>query len=157
MGRREWNPHLRASGSVLEVPGLQALAFAAAFALAERRLLWGAALFRWTRPLFTIESMTGWVSRRALRAASASPEATASDALRIAVRMRERAATLRVRFLTACRAAFSADLVFATLAISAIEACLEGRVVWAGMSRKSTKTAGWAGEKQAEPDSLPAR
>jgi len=35
--------------------------------------------------------------------------------LRIAVRMRERNVTLCVRCFSACRAAFSADFVFATL------------------------------------------
>jgi hypothetical protein len=37
----------------------------------------------------------------------------------MAVRRRERSATLLARCLTACRAAFSADLVFATLEYSA--------------------------------------
>src|SRR6185369_9782443 len=72
------------------------------------------------RPLDTIESMTGCALFTAARASSPLPEAPASVALRMAVRRRERSATLAVRCLMACRAAFSADFVFATLDYSAV-------------------------------------
>ena len=74
---------------------------AAAFARAARRLLCRAALLRWMRPLLTIESMTGVASRRAVRAVSWLPEDAASEALRMAVRSRDRLATLLARCFTA--------------------------------------------------------
>src|SRR5882672_10341371 len=64
--------------------------------------------------LFTRESMIGCASLSAAAASVFLPEATASLTLRSAERMRERSVTLRVRLVSARRAAFSADLVFAT-------------------------------------------
>jgi hypothetical protein len=58
--------------------------------------------------------MTGWASLSAVVASALLPELTASVTLRKAERMRERSATLRVRLVSARRAAFSADFVFAT-------------------------------------------
>src|SRR5688572_18215413 len=77
-------------------------------------LLWRAALLRWMTFLLTRESMTGWASLSAVEALALSPAATASTTLRRAERIRERSATLRLRFVSARRAAFSADFVFAT-------------------------------------------
>ena len=82
--------------------------------LAAKRDLCRAALFLCTRPLFTSESTSEPAVFTAPVASVLLPEATASTALRIAERERERRVMLRARCLTACRAAFSADLVLAT-------------------------------------------
>ena len=95
---------------------------------ADRALLWRAALLRWMTFLFTSESMSGCASLSAALASAFLPEATASETLRRAVRMRERSAMLRVRLVSARRAAFSADLVFATKNLQE-PGSFEGRVV----------------------------
>src|SRR5215207_4641069 len=64
--------------------------------------------------LLTSESIIGWASLSAAAASALLPAVTASLTLRRAERMRERSATLRVRLVSARRAAFSADFVFAT-------------------------------------------
>src|SRR5688572_19655182 len=64
--------------------------------------------------LLTSESTIGWASFSAAMASALLPEARAPLTLRRAVRMRERSATLRSRLVSALRAAFSADFVFAT-------------------------------------------
>src|SRR5687768_11287910 len=81
---------------------------------ADSALLWRAALLRWMTFLLTSESINGCASLRAAAASVFLPAARASLTLRRAERMRERSATLRVRLVSARRAAFSADLVFAT-------------------------------------------
>src|SRR5690349_6683261 len=94
---------------------------------ADSALLWRAALLRWMTFLLTSESIIGWASFRAAVASALLPEASASLTLRRAVRMRERSVTLRLRLVSARRAAFSADLVFATKTPKS--GSFEGRVV----------------------------
>src|SRR6185436_5559147 len=81
---------------------------------ADRALLWRAALLRWITFLLTSESTSGCASLSAAMASALLPAASASLTLRRAERMRERSATLRVRLVSARRAAFSADFVLAT-------------------------------------------
>jgi hypothetical protein len=77
----------------------------------DSALLWRAALLRWITFLLTSESTSGCASLRAAMASALLPAASASLTLRRAERMRERSATLRVRLVSARRAAFSADFV----------------------------------------------
>ena len=133
-------------------------AFATAFTLADRRLLWRAALLRWTRPLLTIESMTGWASLKALRrvvlVAGGDGVGDLADG---ACACANAAPRCWARCLTACRAAFSADLVFATLEISAELAGLRPRSVGRGrpeVNRNRRSGIGIAGRDSAR---LPRR
>ena len=65
--------------------------------------------------LLTMLSMIGVAAERAATASSDLPALTASVALRMALRSCEVNASFRARCTVDCRAAFSADLVFATL------------------------------------------
>ncbi len=84
------------------------------------RLLVRAALLAWIRPLFTIVSIFGTAAWYAALAASASPFATAFRTLLMAVRMRERRATLCWRCFSAWRARLADCLEFATYKSSVI-------------------------------------
>src|ERR1700719_2777558 len=78
-----------------------------------RRLLWRAALLRWMMPLLTMLSITGVAAARAEAASSCLPAFSAKVALRMALRSCEVSASLPARCTVDCRAAFSADFVFA--------------------------------------------
>src|SRR6476646_3321335 len=82
--------------------------------------------------LFTSESTSGWASLRAAMASALLPGERASFTLRKAVRMRERNAMLRVRLVSARRAAFSADFVFATQGLQQFRAFERARSVLTG-------------------------
>src|ERR1700691_5716462 len=64
-------------------------------------------------PLFTMPSMTGVASASAAAASACLPALSARVALRMALRSCEVRASLRARCTVDCRAAFSADFVFA--------------------------------------------
>src|ERR1700680_884776 len=64
-------------------------------------------------PLFTMLSITGVAAARAEAASSCLPAFSARVALRMALRKCEVSASLRARCAVDCRAAFSADFVFA--------------------------------------------
>src|SRR5450631_638677 len=64
-------------------------------------------------PLFTMLSITGVAAARAEAASSCLPAFSARVALRMALRSCEVSASLRARCTVDCRAAFSADFVFA--------------------------------------------
>jgi hypothetical protein len=84
------------------------------------RLLARAALFLWIRPLLTMVSILGTASLYAVLAASALPSLVACSTAFIAVRMRDRKATLCWRFFSPWRARLADCLVFATWFSSAI-------------------------------------
>jgi hypothetical protein len=85
------------------------------------RLLVRAALFLWIRPLLTMVSILGLAALSSAPASSALPSSAALRTPLIAVRMRERSATLCWRFFSAWRARFADCLVFATRISSVIE------------------------------------
>src|SRR3982074_3067582 len=64
-------------------------------------------------PLLTMLSITGVAAARAEAASSCLPAFSARVALRMALRSCEVSASLRARCTVDCRAAFSADFVFA--------------------------------------------
>src|ERR1700722_274251 len=64
-------------------------------------------------PLFTMLSITGVAAANAEAASSCLPAFNARVALRMALRSCEVSASLRARCTVDCRAAFSADFVFA--------------------------------------------
>jgi hypothetical protein len=64
-------------------------------------------------PLFTMLSMMGVAAASAAAASSCFPALSAKVALRMALRRREVKASFRARCTSDCRAAFSADFVFA--------------------------------------------
>src|SRR6266404_7587208 len=64
-------------------------------------------------PLLTMLSITGVAAARAATASSCLPAFSARVALRMALRSCEVSASLRARCTVDCRAAFSADFVFA--------------------------------------------
>src|SRR6202789_1948685 len=64
-------------------------------------------------PLLTMLSITGVAAARAEAASSCLPALSARVALRMALRSCEVSASLRARCTVDCRAAFSADFVFA--------------------------------------------
>src|ERR1700722_20231808 len=64
-------------------------------------------------PLLTMLSITGVAAARAVAASSCLPALSARVALRMALRSCEVSASLRARCTVDCRAAFSADFVFA--------------------------------------------
>src|SRR5450631_4299928 len=64
-------------------------------------------------PLFTMLSITGVAAARAEAASSCLPSFNARVALRMALRSCEVSPSLRARCAVDCRAAFSADFVFA--------------------------------------------
>src|ERR1700690_3166552 len=66
-------------------------------------------------PLLTMLSITGVAAARADAASSCLPAFNARVALRMALRSCEVSASLRTRCTIDCRAAFSADFVFAKL------------------------------------------
>src|SRR5690606_3410805 len=72
----------------------------------------------WMMPFVTMVSITGWAALSAAAAWVLSPLPTAARTFLMELRRRERAAMLCARRLTACRARFSEDLMFATDPVS---------------------------------------
>src|ERR1041384_2206631 len=89
--------------------GDQAAAVASALTLADRRLLWRAALFLWNRPLSATESITLCADLNSSVALSLSPEATAFWTFLITVRNLERSAVLAAFSLTSWRTRLRPD------------------------------------------------
>ena len=86
-----------------------AQAVASAFTLAERRLLWRAALFLWNKPLSATESITGWAALNSSAALALSPESTAFCTFLMTVRKCERIAVLAALSLVSWRTRLRPD------------------------------------------------
>src|ERR1700677_1449665 len=76
-------------------------------------------------PLLTMLSMTGVAAASAAAASSCLPALSARVALRMALRSCEVRASLRARCTVDCRAAFSADFVFAKRGLLQGSQCVE--------------------------------
>src|SRR3990167_7453485 len=134
------------SGLFHEVGETQA---ARALILADRRLLWRAALFLWKMPLSAIESITLWAVLKASEALALSPAWTALSTPLMAVRNFERSAELAAFSLTSWRTRLRPEAmrtVFLALDADAMilwpRRCSTPRHVAAGTASHPTK-ASW--------------
>ena len=117
-------------------------------------LLVRAALFLWIRPLLTMVSIFGTAALNKLAASSPLPWSTALSTALMAVRMRERSATLCWRRFSPWRARFADCLLFATNTSSESGVRAQAparRAFWAFAPLMSIETGTWRGRPAPGP------